>query len=157
MSLIREYLALGLWCAFVAPVLADEKEEKPEASRPKSSVTLTLGVELDGVLKYAEDAVTITVKVYPRGDRGGAQVDEVWTLDLDGAKDLRKTAKQLDGKAVVVRGACRLIGVKTETHKYKYGPLTIKEAKMPEAIASASVLDVEHRVRVQSLEPAKMP
>src|SRR5262245_31268107 len=90
------------------------------AAQEPPGVTLSLSVELRGTLTFADKQATVRVHESKPGDLA-ARVEAVWTLDLTADKALLKEAKQLDGKQVIVTGTCRLLGVKTETRKYKRG------------------------------------
>jgi hypothetical protein len=134
--------------ALIVPSLA---AQEPAARRPPSPVRLTLGVELEGVLSIQKE-ITVKVRTTQANDFGfRVETEEIWVLDLGGDMNLLKEAKQLDGKRVTVAGSCLLRGVATRTFKSKTG----FPERLVETMSSRSVLDVERRVRVQRLEPAK--
>jgi hypothetical protein len=98
------------------------------------SVKLRLEIELRGVLKVTEKAVTLTNQETVSGwaknpnPQPGApdltlqskQVDKVWVLELDAEQ--RKIAKTLDGKEVTAIGKCQVLGVTTRAETRKTAP-----------------------------------
>lgn len=98
------------------------------------SVKLRLEIEVRGVLKITEKAVTLTNKetVFewvknPNPQPGvsdlmpqSKQVDKVWVLELDAEQ--RKAAKTLDGKEITAIGKCLVLGVTTRAETRKTAP-----------------------------------
>jgi hypothetical protein len=119
-----------------------------------SGVTLTLSVELRGKLVQKDKQIAVHVLEAEPGDPA-QKAESIWMLDLADDKELAKLAKQFDGKDVIVHGTCRLLGIKTQTRKYKAGALTQPENKLPLQVATSSSLDLERVVRVQSLKLAQ--
>jgi len=132
------------------------------ADKVKSSdsyVKVKVDVELRGVLSFAEKEVAVLVQEpefnadllteVPKGRK--------WVLDLGEANELRKKAKELDGKTVVVKGGAVLLGVNTQTFKYKGAvPAIYRNPPItaPDLIGTRTELDLEHKVEVKSLTEA---
>ncbi len=148
------------------------------------TVKLRLEIEVQGVLKVTDKAVTLTHKEthyeYVKNTdppRPGAldlvlqkrEVDRVWQLDLD--DNQKKAARELDGKEVVVTGKVLVLGITTQAQSYKTGP-TLGSRTMqnprggppmevpainPEGIATTvqSQLLLDDRVTVISVKAAK--
>jgi hypothetical protein len=137
---MRWYLVvvLGLFV-----LLLQEQALMPQvALLPQStSVKLRLEIEIQGVLSMTEKSATITNKEtifeyvkdpdapQPSGVKVGVmaggwvrirEVDKVWVLDLD--DNLKKTAKALHGKEIVLTGKCLLVGVKSQASTSKTPP-----------------------------------
>jgi hypothetical protein len=157
------------------------------------AVKLRLEIEIRGVLSVTEKAVTVTHKetihewvevdgaVYPDPNGGpgvfggpvkqirSRQVDKVWSLELD--DNLRKMAKTLHGKDIVVTGKCLVLGVDSRADTGKIGasigtrtvqqprglPPVQMPAVVPEGIATSvtSQLRLDATVTVISLKAAK--
>ena len=102
-----------------APKFDEKRFEKQLTPPTRSAVKLFLDVEVEGVLSVSDKAApkkAVSVKVKVEQELRDKQTnqarwvythDEIWTLDLD--ENLRKTAKTLHGKEVIVTGKCQAI------------------------------------------------
>jgi hypothetical protein len=123
------------------------------------SVKVKLDVEVCGTLTFTEKEITIAVEEAEDNPAhvSKARKKQKWVLDLGTAEALRKKAKGLHGKAVIVKGKAVLLGVRSETFKYK-GAIpavyTNPPLKAPDLIGTRTTLDLEHRVEVTSLTTA---
>jgi hypothetical protein len=121
------------------------------------------------VLAVAEKSVTITNKetIYSWSENGALQsreADKVWTLELD--ENLKKTAKALHGKEVVMTGKVLVLGVASRAESAKTAPPVrpLEPAKgreipiMPTKVIATSVVSqlvLDDSVTVISLKAAK--
>lgn len=179
---MRWYLVFVV--GFVALLLQKQSLMAQMAPFPQNnSVKLRLEIEIRGVLSVTEKSATVTNKetifewVKPDPPQPGAadlvlrsrEVDKVWVLELD--EILKKTAKTLHGKEIVVTGKCLLIGVnsRADTSKtpasigtrtipgFRGGPPLEAPVVVPEGFATSvqSQLLLDDRVTVISLKAAK--
>src|SRR5262249_12358496 len=114
-------LVLGT-ASFAALMLAwgqaprkDEPAREPAGQPPKGSYArFRLDVEIRGVLHNAEQGTTVTAlwRAYHLSDRdkevAEGSPEHAWKLDWSRAKALQKTAKDLEGKEVIVTGLSEL-------------------------------------------------
>lgn len=127
-----------------------------KANTADSDIKVKVEVELRGVLSVGEEELTILVR---EPEFNADTLTEVprqrkWLLDLSEAKELRKKAKALDGKTVTIKGSAVLLGVKTQTFKYKGSvPAVYRNPPLvaPDLVGTKSVLDLEHKVAVKGL------
>jgi tetratricopeptide (TPR) repeat protein len=130
-------------------------------SAAETAVKVKVEVELRGVLSFTEKDVTILVKEteFNPAMLTEVQKDQKWSLELGGSNRLRKQAQRLHGKTVIVKGSAVLLGVKTQTFKYKGSiPAIYRNPPLvPQDMTGArTVLDLEHKVDVKGLtETAK--
>jgi hypothetical protein len=129
----------------------------PAGARDGGAVKVKVEVELRGVLSVGESKITLLVQESDFDPALLADVpkERTWVLDLGDAKELRKKAKELDGKEVVVKGGAVLLGVNTQTFRYKGAvPAVYPPIKPPDLIGSRSVPNLERRVEVKDLTEA---
>lgn len=119
-----------------------------------NSVKLRLEIEIQGKLSVTEKLATITSKetvfelvkdpdapapqvigagravmvMTASGWARAREVDKVWVLELD--ENLKKTAKTLHGKEIVLTGKCLLLGVASQAKTVKT-PASIGSGKLP--------------------------
>ncbi len=93
----------------------DEPKPEPPAKDLKGSYArFRLDVEIKGTLSITDKGTTVSAAwpVYLLSDQtkeaSDFAVEHAYTLDFSKAKDLQKTAKDLDGKVVVVNGLSEL-------------------------------------------------
>ena len=105
-------LTLGLTLvAATATRAADKKDAQPSKD---SYVKVRVEVEIRGILRVTDKAVTVTARdrVFNLFNDAVEITDPsratVYSLDFARTKDLRELAKVLDGKEVVVTGASEL-------------------------------------------------
>ena len=128
-----------------------------KGNSPKSYIKIKVQVELRGILTVAKKEVTVLVQ---EPDFDPAVLTEVmkerkWVLDLGAAKGLWKKARSWKGKSVIVRGSATLLGVKTQTFRYKGAvPAIYPALKAPDLVGTRAVLDLERRVVVKELTKA---
>ena len=193
---MRSYLVLvvGLLALLQPQALHAQPQALPAQLKPfpqNDAVKLRLEIEIRGMLSVTEKSATIThketvfewVEVEESRDPTGQRmpidgpvlqmqprvVDKAWVLDLD--ETLKKVAKALDGKEVVMIGKCLVLGVETRAESSKTPP-TIRHRKVqqprglgpvelpeiaPEGIATAvaAQLRLDANVTVISLKAAK--
>jgi hypothetical protein len=119
------------------------------------SVQLRLEIEMRGVLAVTEKAATLTHKEttwewvknpnprpgVPDFQREFHQVDKVWTLDLD--DNLKKSAKELHGKKVIVVGKCLILGVKSVAESSKTPPtIRYRSVQQPRGLPPVDLPEV---------------
>jgi hypothetical protein len=141
----------------VAVVLTPHLGARVNAS--DSSVKVKVEVEVCGTLSFTDKEAILLVKepVTHIGILAKATRERKWVLDLGTAEALRKKAKGLHGKVVVVKGKAVLLGVKSETFKYKGAVpavYTNPPLKAPDLIGTRTTLELEHKVEVTSLTAA---
>jgi hypothetical protein len=134
---------------------AGAKDGEPAKGNPAASyVKVKVQVELRGILTVTKKEITVLVQ---EPDFNPAVLTEVtkarnWVLDLGAAKGLWKKARSWSGKAVIVRGSANLLGVKTQTFRYKGAvPAIYPAPKAPDLVGTRAVLDLERRVEVKEL------
>jgi hypothetical protein len=147
--------AIVVLIAFVI-VAARAGAENVGVKSPASYVKVKLEVELRGVLSFANKEVTIRVQEseFDPGLLAEVQKERKWTLDLGRSKGLLDKAKGLDGKIVIVKGSATLLGINTQTLRYKGGVPLICADKAPDLTGTRAVLNLEHKVEVRSLTRA---
>jgi len=142
----------------VAVVVYTTQDGRPvKAKASDSSVKVRVQVELRGVLVFAEKEVILLVQEpeFNAGILAEVSREQKWVLDLDQAKDLRKKAKSLHGKTVIVKGSAILLGLNTQTFKYKGAvPAVYPAIRAPDLIGTRTTLNLEHKVEVNSLTAA---
>jgi hypothetical protein len=131
---------------------AAEKKAVQEKAAANSYVRVKVEVELCGVLTSTDEAAILSIITHKSGTD---QFEEVkWVLDFGEANEIRRKARSLDGKTVLVTGSAFLRGVKSETWQ-DYG-LRFRGRRQPGPedpfeIVTRSVLDLEPKVAVKSL------
>ena len=146
-------VALVLLTTRAGPTPGGPAKGNPPASYGKVKVQ----VELRGILTVAKKEITVLVQ---EPDFDPALLTEVtkerkWVLDLGGAKGLWKKARSWNGKSVIVRGSATLLGVKTQTFRYKGAvPAIYPALKAPDLVGTRAVLDLERWVDVKELTKA---
>jgi hypothetical protein len=144
---------VGLLGFLAVPAVAGDRPGKGEASRP--TVLLKTEVEIRGVLSATETGVTVTVREESVKDTIWTTGEEaVWQLDLGGVGELQKKVRALNGKQVVVTGTARLLGVRTVTYKTLQQPAYESLQPSRPQLGSQSVLVVEHKIKVGTLQAA---
>jgi hypothetical protein len=130
-----------------------------KAKSPESNVKVKVEVELRGVLSFAEKEVTLVVQESEFNPNILAEVpkERKWLVVLGEAEELQKKAKSLHGKTVIIKGSATLLGINTQTFKYKGSVPAIyvnPPLVPPDMIGTRTVLNLEHKVEVKSLTEA---
>jgi hypothetical protein len=101
-------------------------------------VKVKVDVELRGVLSCTGEAVTVSTDAVDR-----------WVLDFGEDREMRATARSLDGKTVVVKGSAILRGIQSTTTRD-----LISGFFGGAGVTTDCVLDLEPKVAVKNLVAA---